>query len=131
MHRFLLKAFLAVALLSPSFAAAQEAEEGKDKLRRILVTEIVNNDVKAPWVPLLADHVAQNLSEGDNIKALTMGDLAEVAKFASAQQDLNCTEKLACVSEMSKYADAPEVIQGHIGKIGKDYLLTLVLVDAT
>ena len=61
MHRFLLKAFLAVALLSPSLAAAQEAEEGKDKLRRILVTEIVNNDVKAPWVPLLADHVAQTL----------------------------------------------------------------------
>ena len=52
MHRFLLKAFLAVALLSPSLAAAQEAEDGKDKLRRILVTEIVNNDVKAPWVPL-------------------------------------------------------------------------------
>ena len=77
-------------------------------------------------MPLLADHVAQNLSKGENIKALTMSDLAEVAKFASSQADLNCTEKLACVSEMSKYADAPEVIQGRIGKIGNDYLLTLV-----
>ena len=31
---------------------------------------------------------------------------------------------------MSKDANAPEVIRGRIGKIGKDYLLTLVLVDA-
>ena len=121
---------MVLALLVSLPAGAEEGAKKVDDLRRILVTEIVNNDVKAPWVPLLADHVAQNLSKGENIKALTMSDLAEVAKFASSQADLNCTEKLACVSEMSKYADAPEVIQGRIGKIGNDYLLTLVLVDA-
>ena len=112
-------------------AGAEEGAKKADDLRRILVTEITNNDVKAPWVPLLADHVAQKLSAGqEKIKALTMSDLAEVAKFAASQEELNCSEKLACVSEMSKYANAPEVIQGRIGKIGDDYLLTLVLVDA-
>ena len=41
-------------------------------LRRILVTEflLAYGGVEAPWVPLLADNVAQRLSKGENIKAL-------------------------------------------------------------
>ena len=130
MHRVLLLSFM---LLSVSVTAQEAPPEkvavDKKELTKVLVMDVEGVGVEEAALNTTTEIIASAFDGRTDVNGVTMSSLKDLASWASAQQSLACKDKLACLSELSKYAEAPEVLKSDLGKVGTQWVLTLVHFD--
>lgn len=86
-------------------------------------------DVSPGAAQVLEDVVATELARSGRFQVLARGDLRAALGYAREQQALGCSEE-ACLGPLGAAAGADLVLAGQAGRLGTQYRLSLVLVDA-
>ena len=112
-------------------ADAPKKEEAKPagEATKVLIMDVEGVDVEETALKTTTELIAGAFDGRTDVNGVTMSSLKDLASWASAQEAMSCKDKLACLSELSKYAEAPAVLKSDLGKVGTQWVLTLVHFD--
>lgn len=118
-------------MLAPLLALALAAADARPApVQKVAVWSIQAAQGVAPSaVQVLEDVVATELAKTGRFQVIGRGDLAAVLSYAQQQRALGCSEA-ACLSELGAAVGADLVLVGQAGRLGSQYRLSLLLVDA-
>jgi TolB-like protein len=97
---------------------------------RVLVLDLAAVGVEASIAAQATTLVADGVAGLGGMKVMTMADLKEVADVKRTQAILGCESDAACLAEITKQAKAELVINGSVGRVGKDLVVTLALIES-
>jgi TolB-like protein len=113
---------LAAALLLP--AAAQAARP------RIAVWDLkVVQGISAGTAEILTDVIATDLAQSGTVQVIARQDVLAVLGFEKHKQQMGCAEQ-SCLAEIGGALGADYVLSGQIGKLGDQFRVSLIVVDA-
>ena len=74
--------------------------------------------------------VVDSLSQLGTFEVVARGDLAELATLTKDQAQLGCDVDTTCLRELTANLSADFVVSGSLGRVGKETLLNLALIDS-
>ncbi len=137
MWRSLVLSFMLVSVSATAQETAPEkateptekASAAQKDITKVLIMDVEGVGVEEAALNTTTEIIASAFDGRTDVNGVTMSSLKDLASWASAQESMACKDKLACLSELSKYAEAPEVLKSDLGKVGTQWVLTLVHFD--
>jgi TolB-like protein len=78
---------------------------------------------------ILSDLIGTELAESGRVTVMARNDLIGVLGYQKYRQSMGCTEQ-ECMAGVGGQTGAAYVLSGQVGKLGSQYRLSLVLMDA-
>lgn len=123
-----LVAVLVLALGSATLADAPKAEAKKPK---IAVRELKVNGVDRATGSILESQLCTELLNTGKVDVVCPDDLKAMMEFKKSEIAFGMCEgdEVACVEQVGKLANADRVLNGEVGKLDKDVIISVSLVD--
>lgn len=111
--------------------ALSVAAEAAASAKTILALDVRLVGVEETAVATITAQIAIGVALATGLKVLTLADVKDMAALEKTRQVMGCEEDVACLAEISRAVNAELVLSSTLGKVGKSYVITLALVDAT
>ncbi len=114
--------------LACSLAAPAQPPAAEPEVRRILVLDLKPTGGDVDGARALTIQIAEELGDRPELRVVTVGDIISLVELGTSRQALGCDDD-TCIASLSAAANAQLALSGTLGKIGRELLLTLSLMD--
>lgn len=120
-------ACLSVLAAAPPPSSPSVSSPASD--RSIFILGLRSNGVPAELAAAMTEKLAERVAALSDWRVVTVHELADSVKQQKALESLGCSDN-GCAAEITRLAKTRHVLSGTVGKIGKDYVVSISLVDA-
>ena len=111
---------------------AVEIATASPKFDKILVLELASSGVETNIAKNLSEVLAQAIRKAvPNVAVIGQSDMNSMLAVERQKDVLGCASDVACLAELGGALGADHLVVGSIGKIGKQYLLSIKLLDSS
>jgi hypothetical protein len=113
-------------LISVLLCAAAPAEV------KIAMPGLTSVNLDAKTADLYSDYFAQKLAEAGHFRVSTRSEVGALLGFERQKQLLGCSDSSSsCLAELAGALGVDGIVVGNLGKLGREYVVTLKIIDAS